>query len=814
MAEPLTPLYDTKTDGSHTYPPAPTMSQPGRQPESPRNALAQSNDAPSATVPMTSVTSEPKLQGYSLADILGHFTTNAAYMATTRQDYDKAKKVMQILTEHHGRAKNMSRFPAAQEVINKRREQCQSEVSSLNQRLRSYQDQYSRQKEQVAKLLNLQVESGAVSAAAEFTKQQQAELKSQLTQKLRTKLKTELQAEFQERMQGEMQAQIRAQIQAFKREYDKKYDQMATLPEIRFLHQRIDDREKAQSKELAEIKGALQHPPAQARDQDQMLQQVRCELGELKDTVQLLADSRTQDESLLSAVSELKSQLEQLQSKKAMQMTEFAQKLDKLQKAMHANETAAENLNDLLKRIEQLEEKLNRPSEVSDPHVTRALPTGQTSDLEQARENALTMLDAQVQRLEKVSGAALSQLDGQVQRWESLFKEHVTARSALDNEQSNAIKSLEASLNYKLQRAMAQLSSAAALSGDINRRLQVVETAIVSLESRYNQISTEPIVERVLKTVQETYPAANAIRATIQNTSNLMGRVNQMHQMNQMNRTGQTAPTQEFAELRNTVTEQANKISALTQETSQVQMESRKNREDFQRAKEALEQKVSLQADNISAIEADIRSLRSTVSRNAEESDRYHTIRGEHIDQLAALIKRIKNSVEGDIRFLRECVQNNRGEAGSVDVKRIQERLEALESKSKSRLTDIKKRVDDLERGYEHIARHVEMGQKPLRHSNGVLRLTLERPSLDDSDDSTSDDAGMLIAPDGRVLGSGARGKRKRDGSAGHSSHIKSSRKRNTIVTPSSNAATSPGSASSTSRKKSKIAEDSAEAEL
>lgn len=761
---------------------------------------------------MTPVTSEPKLQGNSLADLLGHFTTNATLIATTRQDHDKAKRVLQIMADHHGRVKNMNRFPAAQEVINKRWEQYQSEVNHLERRLKGCQDQYQTQKEQVARLFNLQVESGAASAAAEVIEQQHAELKSQLIQELQTKLQTQLRTEMEERLQTEMhaqmQAQMRAQMQAFKREYDEKYDQVATLPDIRVIHQRIDDREKVagvQSKELAEIKELLQHPPAQAGDQERELQQLRGEIGELKDTVQLLAGSRTQDESLLSAVSELKAQLGQLQVRKAMQMTEFAQKLDKLQEAMNDSRKSADTVDDLLKRIEGLEGKSIRPSEVSDSHAIRASPAYQSSGAEQARENAFTMLDAQVQRLERASGAALSQLDGQVQRWENLFKEHVTARAALDNEQSNAIKSLEATLNQKLQKAMAQINSAVFQSGDINSRLQAVETAIVSLESRYNQISTEPIVERVLKTVQEIYPPANAIKATIQNTSNLMGRVNEM---------GQMAPTQEFAELQNTVTEQANKISALTQETSQVQTESRRRHDEFMRDKEALEQRISRQADCISAIEADIRSLRSTVKRNAEESDRYHSIRGEHIDQLALLIKRIKNSVEGDIRLLREAVQSNRGEVGSVDVKRIQDRLEKLESKSKTRLTDLKKRVDDLERAHEHVVRHADLGRKLRQHANGDLGLTIERSRLEDSDDSTSDDAGMLIAPDGSVLGTGARGKRKRDGSAGLANHIDSSRERNSIVTPSSNYATSPASASSSSRKKSKIAEDSAEADL
>ncbi|KAL1984508.1 hypothetical protein VTN96DRAFT_9107 [Rasamsonia emersonii] len=101
------------------------------------------------------------------------------------------------------------------------------------------------------------------------------------------------------------------------------------------------------------------------------------------------------------------------------------------------------------------------------------------------------------------------------------------------NEDAQQLKaSIESQVSDLDKRCKDQSNSFEGLRADIERRdsrLQTVETAIVSLETRYNHLTTEPIVRQAVSVIQDIYPSPQTLQAVQNQISALQTQVSQIN---------------------------------------------------------------------------------------------------------------------------------------------------------------------------------------------------------------------------------------------------------------------------------------------
>lgn len=274
--------------------------------------------------------------------------------------------------------------------------------------------------------------------------------------------------------------------------------------------------------------------------------------------------------------------------------------------------------------------------------------------------------------------------------------------------------SIESQANDLGKRCENQSLSIEGLRKDIvhrDSRLQTVETAIVSLESRYNHLTTEPIVRHAVSVLHELYPSPQTLQVLEGQISALQTRVSQINVPDVSGlSTSLESLKQNHAnlaeEVRKNHTNCANECQRLADQHASVVQQVEKQQQDIAVAKEglaSLEKNMPSEEDMKQAILQEVNQQRDHVLKQIKSLEKQLSeARAETTDKLKALGERIQAANADELEKIYEQVREMKGFV-SDQIQAVDNRLDNFKEESRRDVQDAIARLQDLERAKEEL---------------------------------------------------------------------------------------------------------------
>ncbi|CRG86742.1 hypothetical protein PISL3812_03753 [Talaromyces islandicus] len=431
------------------------------------------------TVPITTPPAEEEISyGDKLVENLAGISAKVAAAVNLKAEQKKASKTLGVINHHHEKLKNLDQFPAARDLVCLIRDSKNDEIESLRNELSAQAEGQKRLAKQAAGLFN--------DAETRGQKQQLGDLKA-----------------------------IEAEAKSTKLSIEK------ITKDVVFL----------KSENTAQIK-----------ENHLVQKQVKDQANE----IQLIRRSRQEDAEYLKKVRGR--EVDQAYS----EIRELREKFEK------QNNHPSSSLN--LKRIEQLESDTSQLKTILTETV-HTVVHGPWKQVETAPkptqgvdEDAVKALTERLDALEEELSQKLNNTNQQSMKTEAespnskydhlhkILQDIIDLQAFKDDQQMKAIEDNDIKMGQKLQETVVkinadiksqidaamqqakddhvlkQLDKMAGLkeSSEMNdQRLQTVETAITSLESRYQSLDPNSLVDQVLPMFQRVYPPPHMLHNTI-----------------------------------------------------------------------------------------------------------------------------------------------------------------------------------------------------------------------------------------------------------------------------------------------------------
>jgi chromosome segregation ATPase len=360
---------------------------------------------------------------------------------------------------------------------------------------------------------------------------------------------------------------------------------------------------------------------------------------------------------------------------------------DDLQKLKETHVSVQSDLNRSVsfgERIKTLEDRLEATSSSSTAHL-RDIQEFRAELRERPRAHAPPFEVPQLNTPAVVSSTA-HELQAQYKRIEKNFKEFLDIQAFKDDMQMKLIEDSERKLGDKLKSVVetAKVDSDQArqdlrkqlqeqIQGQVlnttkavenlgtrceitESQLQTLETAIISLESRYNHLTTEPLVLQIIAKMQEIYPTPQIMRNLVETVKDIGGNVSSMPDLWKMQRA---------------IESQGHQLSSLHGHTQYGDMLV----PEVQRLGQLLQQReaeIKSLAENVGLIRDDIRST----AQQSQVQEGRRIINEQDIEQLSTKVKEMSETQDR----LKVELQSLLGKIESLGLSR----LEGIESQIQS----------------------------------------------------------------------------------------------------------------------------------
>ncbi|KAL1968710.1 hypothetical protein VTN77DRAFT_1536 [Rasamsonia byssochlamydoides] len=769
------------------------------------------NGPPASGSPSTSF-------GQTFVESLGQLTMEIAGIATAQNEHAKLKKVHDVLEDYLTKSKNMAQFPSTKTIFSQNRKDKAKELSLIEQKLDSHHRQRRVLEQTVATMLNAHSKGGSVTDKKVDQIQDDAKRALSTTEDLKKEVLE---------MKKEMEALRAAQDAA--KSLDSKLAAVDRL--VKDIAQTVAFHEKdfhdfknqfsQLDNQLSQLGNQLASHIESASEQQKYSAEARGRLDKLEKeysamqtNLQILPEMRRNYESLEQRVGKVQTDMDELSSTTPNRISKLDERLSLLEKSAASTEAVkkTENvLEDVKERITAIEEvsksaKASVDSLAADNEVVLKDIENRLKILETSKLTVTTpkndALQSTVVHLRDKSNELDSKVTFLKDKLDELFGVHALrdelqmeaidkAEERLKEELKSMIEKVKTDCDEVSHRLIAptesrteeldkqyklQSESIAGLRETIehrDNRLQAVETAIVSLETRYNHLTTEPIVRQTISAMQEIYPSAQILQMVVDQVAAIRTQLSQMNipEVSRLSSRLEAVRTTLTEEIRNNCTYYTNECRRLADQHASLAQQVGAQQRRFDTEVPGLIRDMATMREGLSSLEKNsraeeekrrttIQEMNQTIQEMNQERDRMveqitsitkqmDEIRTRTADGLKGMEEKIQSANSAELEKLYGQIREMEGSVGD-QIQELVKSLDDFKEKSEKEIQDAMARLEELERTKEMIAERFESeanaeesGSLPLR----PIKVEQNQPSgvLDDVPSVMSDTP--LVSP-------------------------------------------------------------------
>ncbi|KAL3476819.1 hypothetical protein BJX99DRAFT_137604 [Aspergillus californicus] len=633
-----------------------------RAPRPPLPARLSHNEVPQrppSTHRNNSVTEVAKdMPGDDFIRALGNLVETAVFRTTSTVERERLHSKRRHTQELLNRARAVSGFPSTLEHFQQARKEEDGILSSLDKKIGDYDSRYKLHEADLKSKWAVQAESQVPKSDDRISKLQH-ELKSANDRISKLNKDIDEVNYRNKRLDGELQDlhdSAKAQKQGLG-DCDAELDS---------LRKRLSDCTKDQD--------------GFSRDLDENWARIKDHSTRLKRIEEAPKPEAGSTDGTHKALGEISDQYKKLEHK----TTELSQKMELLfslhQRIAELPDQVDRTLKDQQQKLEAQQQKLDQ------------LVNGQASNpkLENTVKDQQQKLEAQQQKLDQLANGQASnpKLENTVNVLDSKLEDLLSIQTAKDDMQMAELEEIRGSISttnedhQKLSSNVQQLSQSlgyrlATLSSDLmqwRQKLEVVNVALRSLESRYNNLSTDTIVQHMVGAIMEMYPSMDQIRHGMSELQPIKAKIGQLE--------GDAKNTASLKDQLNALHAEQNKVSQFFEHfRGQFQWLSQ---EDFQ----AMRANLKEIAENHKNLDGEFFKKKAADQTSMQEIER----------ERESLNTRFANLNDDLEKLKAERAQATSGAFNHDDMRSLELRLGALEKSSISSYEKLKGQVDSLKK--------------------------------------------------------------------------------------------------------------------
>lgn len=719
----------------------------------------------------------------SIGDLTSHIISSVAAIA----EQEKVKKRIESTESSLKKAKANENFPSTIAACEQKRKDEDNNLARLEEKLREH------------KLLRQELEKGVaafVNASASPQKDPELEEKLRKMQADIERARREADNAQGEALGARSEVEkLKAEKESSKQFKEK---MMSLQARIEILEKSMSSYSGSLynlSKEIKESRGRIEQlTETIAKHTDSAAQEVifketqkrfatlEEKISKLTSDLESMSGVRADNQYLAAQLAELKTASEQHQAT-AEEIHRLEQQLTLLQKSSTSTE-ALENianfanalqakLDDVNKRLLSLEES-SRSSHANDARINqrtleelKLLATkvealnGLESRLKKLEENAASNQAKQSRLDVQFSKALKSEVDtlrGQLSEMQNLqtvkddmqFSAVEEVREALEknkaeleklrmehNDISNRLANMQESPSGDIQRLVAGLAqSLEDTKRTIESKQKMVEIGLHSLETRYNNLSTEPIVQHMVVAMQEIYPSPTAL---MEQLTTLRKQVDKCRDIPMISARldsvieGQNTLADQlrndrisyYAELHRLKEEFAGLADKLRNLWQRYQNEVPRSVQELNEVRGSLIVLLEKFNEHAAKVEQDTKSReemrQALMSEMSQERDRLN----DEIKSLSAEVAEMKSAAADNSKAVDEKIES----AKTANADSLLERIRELEESTTGQLQSLIKTLDEMkENTKREISQAISRLENLERLKDTLVRLPLEKP--------------------------------------------------------------------------------------
>ncbi|EED15149.1 adventurous-gliding motility protein Z, putative [Talaromyces stipitatus ATCC 10500] len=647
---------------SRAFPPAAKSNKqfPARDPR----RAARPETGPSATsavpnVPDSTPSAKPKSYGEKLIESLASLSSEVSTATTLKNEYAKAKKAQLGINQHYEKLRNLSQFPAARDLVSRIRETQSKDVESLKEQLTARKENQKNLTKRAAALVDM--ESKGQTISPDVLKDIQAES---------TSTKQSLQ-------------NVRDEMLRFTRDSRAASDKRAT---------ELDRALESQAETLRKLKQNQDHDFESVKRTRERIDKIFSEIGSIHDRIKAISNERSparfhdsprksvEGQSTPSGVAQatvkaLEERVKTLES--SIQGTNPTPGYDVLTKSV----------NQIVSRLQAIE-GANRP----------------ISGTAAQTETLLLLLDKEVAKIkEEIEGMkALNEYKDRIlcddieekQKMMEKNLEETTSKikAEVASDLEKAISQLKDNGPLKQLEAVASLVDSAELH---NQRMETVEIAVRSLESRYSTITAEALAHQAIPLIQNQFPPAPVLRAVVDRFQ-----VIEMH----------LAQISRLRELPDIVENHRQQLTILQAQTRQIRPNAEPNTADSANSAAMIEMQKNWQdaIQKISELQksyAELKKLDQKLSSYVEENRQKHEQLLQTLGELTKEKDRLVGelaSMSGNVDELKAQTRQQKDHHTAL-AQSTESKVQTVEQKLVARVKEVQDQIQNIEQRISDI---------------------------------------------------------------------------------------------------------------
>jgi DNA repair exonuclease SbcCD ATPase subunit len=679
---------------SKPFPSAPAATSPSRDPRR-SSRLANPTHVPLATNALPApAPAKPRSYGEELIESLAALSTEVATVTSLKNEYTKAIKAQLGVNQQYDKVKNLSQFPAAQDLLNRIRATQNKDVDSLRDKLTAHKEDQKTKSKKAAEIVDQEAKSKAAAEPVD----NQIKGFGHLSDTVRS-IEVETKSN-------------KVSIQAIREDFAK------LKKETSLASERYTDLQKFSKSNSDELNSLRR-----AQDTDyQLLKRNRDRVDTLSDEVRKQADDNktlSADYKRLSRLGDdaydLKRSLERVEAKVEQSLR---QKKDSQMPPTDANQNNLKTLEDRLVGLEKRQS--SSPVPEYDILTKRVNDTfSRLGKVEMGHQN-LTNFVNELSRIHQMKDELLSQtIDENQQKIKQELEETVVKIKA------GAASDLErAMVQVKTEGVPSETGGMISLreSAEIHdQRLQTVETAVTSLEARYSSLAPDSLALQVLPMVQRQYPPAPALQAVVERFHGI-----QMH----------LAQVSHIPSLSAAIENQSQQLAALAALASHIPRgddEARASatvvnmQSSFSQLERRLSELQKTLADHMNNLQSQSRNQNTAVAEPTENQppstprvDRINELKSQLLAQSTA-IAQLKESLARQTQSVEEKLTDR--------VKEVENKVQGLDQKVSDNLGE--NGLNDVRLGLENLEVAIQQHVDNFTHQITQLEDSQKNSTLD-----------------------------------------------------------------------------------
>jgi DNA repair exonuclease SbcCD ATPase subunit len=335
-------------------------------------------------------------------------------------------------------------------------------------------------------------------------------------------------------------------------------------------------------------------------------------------------------------------------------------------------------------------------------------------------------VDTEMEEIEKLKATVTDQLNSLAEK----------IKTESDEAAQRLKTSTESQAEETMKRFSLQNQSILGLRENIERRdnrLQAVETAIVSLETRYNHLTTEPIVRQMLTALQEIYPSPQVMMDQI------AGFNKQLSQLNIPEVSRVPARLETLIRVHNTLVEDVRNNRTLHVDECQRLLSQHASLLQKVEAQQPELEKVPALVGDLDTLRKDLTSLNDRVQ--SEEETRREIIqemnqnrqrnqdRKQELEQIKSMIESLTEQIQslsedmnGDRADVLKAIEEKIHSTNSMELKKMYENFHEMEGSVREQIKALQESSEAFkETGARELRRTMEQLEELERSQQTII---------------------------------------------------------------------------------------------